>query len=219
MRLTPGDFDVVRFVGRHRFATAAQVARAVGRTEKKIYPRLLGLRSAGLVTFERPLIASGVYLATRQGLAAVGLTMPPATIELATFIHDRTVTDVAAGLEADDGEVISEREMRSWEENPDNRDSDVHYALTLPGGGRHYPDLLVGRPSGRWQAIEVELTRKPRQRRERILTGYATARHIEGVVYLVDGRGIGELVRRSAQTLGLADLVVVRTLTEQEAAA
>jgi len=219
MRLTPGDFDVVRFVGRHRFATAAQVARAMGRSEKKIYPRLLGLRSAGLVAFERPLIAPGVYLATRQGLGAVGLALPPATVELATFIHDRTVTDVAAGFEADDGEVISEREMRSWDENPDNRDSDVTYAVGLPSGGRHYPDLLVGVASGQWQAIEVELTRKPRQRRERILTGYAGARHIDRVVYLVDGQPIGELVRRTAEALGIADLVTVRPLNHKEAAA
>jgi hypothetical protein len=32
MRLTPADIDVLRFVGRHRFATAPQIARLTGRT-------------------------------------------------------------------------------------------------------------------------------------------------------------------------------------------
>lgn len=71
---------------------------------------------------------------------------------------------------------------------------------------------------GRYGAVEVELTPKNRARRERILTGYARARHIEGVTYHVTSPAVGELIRRSTAALGIAALVDVRPL-EQEAAA
>jgi hypothetical protein len=208
-RLTPGDVDVLHLAGRHRFVTAAQAARAVGRAEKKIYPRLLGMRSWGLVEFHRPLISRGVYLATRLGLATAGLTLPPARVELATFTHDRLVTDLAVDLEAVGTEVLTEREMRSHDENPDH---DHSYAVIVPSGGRHYPDLLVALDSGRWRAVEVELTPKNKLRRERILTGYARARHIDAVTYHAGSPAIADLLQRTITSFGLGDLVTVEVL-------
>lgn len=100
MRLTPADVEMLVFVGRCRFATVAQVARWAGRSEKKVYPRFLGMRAHELVEFSRPLNEPGVYLATRAGLVAAGLDLPPARVDVATFTHDRLVADLAAGLEA-----------------------------------------------------------------------------------------------------------------------
>lgn len=216
IRLTPGDMEVLRFVGRHRFATAPQVARFTGRSEKKIYPRLCGLRAHALVDFQRPLIERGVYLATRAGLATAGLSLPPARVELATFAHDRIVADLAVDLERAGAEVVTEREMRHHDEGPD--EDAARYAVVLPSGGRHYPDLAVALPSGHYGAIEVELSPKNRARRERILTGYARARHIETVTYHVATPAVGELVRRSAASLGITDLIEIRPI-DQEAAA
>jgi hypothetical protein len=214
-RLTPGDVDVLRLAGRHRFVTAAQAARAVSRAEKKIYPRLLGMRSWGLVEFHRPLISRGVYLATRLGLATAGLTLPPARVELATFNHDRLVVALAVDLEAAGTTVLTEREMRSHDENPDH---DRTYAVVVPSGGRHYPDLLVARPDGRWTAIEVELTPKNKLRRERILTGYARARHIDTVTYHAGTPAVADLLQRSVLSLGLGDLIEIRPLPQEAAA-
>lgn len=208
-RLTPSDIAVLRLAGRHRFVTVAQAARGVGRAEKKVYPRLLGMRSWGLVEFHRPLISRGVYVASRTGLATAGLSLPPARVEVSTFHHDRLVTDVAVDLEVAGAAVLTEREMRSHDENPDY---DARYAVTVPSGGRHYPDLLVATGSGRWGAIEVELSPKNKLRRERILSGYARARHIDAVTYHAGSSAIADLLSRSITTLGLGDLVAVEIL-------
>ncbi|MGH2670102.1 MAG: hypothetical protein ACRDH5_13485 [bacterium] len=220
MRLTPADIDVLRFVGRCRFATVPQVARWAGRTEKKIYPRLLGMRSHELVEFHRPLNERGVYVATRAGLAVAGLDLPPARIDLATFTHDRLVADLAVSLETAGMGVVTEREMRHSDESPDTLDDGgPRYAVVLPTGGRHYPDLLAVTPSGHYQAVEVELTPKNLARRQRILAGYARARHIETVTYHVTNPTVGDLVRRSAAQLGITDLIEVRPLTQAGVAA
>jgi hypothetical protein len=213
MRLTPADVDVLGFLGRCRFATVAQVARWSGRSEKKIYPRLCGLRAHELVEFHRPLIERGVYLATRAGLAAAGLDLPPARVDIATFTHDRLVGDVVVDLEAAGVVVVTEREMRHCDESPDTlEDGGPRYAVVLPSGGRHYPDLLAVLPSGRYKAVEVELSPKNLARRARILTGYARARHIETVTYHVATPSIGTLVARTAASVGISDLIHIRPL-------
>jgi hypothetical protein len=221
MRLTRDDVAMLGFVGRCRFATVAQVARWAGRTEKKVYPRLLGLRSHGLVEFSRPLNEPGVYLATRSGLTAAGLDLPPARIDLATFTHDRLVADLAASFEAGGGVVVTEREMRHCDESPevlDSVDGGPRYAVVLATSGRHYPDLLAVLPSGRFEAAEVELSPKNLARRQRILTGYARARHIEVVTYHVANASIGSLVARTAAAVGISDLVQIRPIDRAAAA-
>lgn len=60
-----------------------QVGRAVG------YARLSGLVRLGLLDHARIFHASpGVYLATRAGLAAVDVELPPARVDLRTYDHD-----------------------------------------------------------------------------------------------------------------------------------
>ncbi|HLI55583.1 MAG TPA: hypothetical protein VKY26_00995 [Actinomycetota bacterium] len=217
LRLTPGDFAVLRFVGRHRFATVAQVARVTGRTEKKIYPRLLGLRSHGLVTFERPVVDRGVYLASRAGLRAAELALPVATVELGRFFHDRAVTELAAALEANGAEVVSGREMRAHDDRTDTAVT-ARYAVPLPSGGWHYPDLLVAVASGRYHAVEVALVVSDPARRERILTGYADAAHVDHVIYHVAAPSVAAVIRRSAAALTVTDRIEIRSLTEETAA-
>lgn len=215
IRLTPRDVEVLRFLGRQRFATVPQLARWAARSEKKIYPRLCGLRAHELVEFRRPLVERGVYLATRSGLATAGLNLPPARVEIATFTHDRLVADLAVDLERAGAEVVTEREMRHRDEAGGPGQSKPRYAVVLPSGGRHYPDLVVALSSGRYEAVEVELTPKNRARRERILTGYARARHIDHVVYHVANPSIARLVASSAQRVGTADLLDIRALPEE----
>lgn len=209
-RITEGDLELVRFLGRHRFATVPQVARYAARTEKKVYARLQGLRAHGLVDYRRPLIDPGVYLATRAGLEVAGLDLPVAAIDIRTFFHDRAVAGLAAALEADGASVVSEREMRHVDE--ERNGEGPRYAARLVAGGRHYPDLAVIRPSGRIEALEVELTPKNRARRERILSAYARARHVEVVTYHVASKGVGTLVARTAARLGITDLVAITPL-------
>lgn len=128
------------------------------------------------------------------------------------------MADLAVDLEREGGEVVTEREMRHHDETPD-LEGGTRYAITLPSGGRHYPDLLVALPSGRYQAVEVELTPKNRARRERILTGYARARHIETVTYHVASAQLSDLIGRTTASLGIGDLVEIRQLADSGVAA
>jgi hypothetical protein len=73
--------------------TATQVAerfelgRAVG------YARLKGLVGLGLLDHARIFHAApGVYTATRAGLAAVDLALPPARVDVRTYNHDLSST-------------------------------------------------------------------------------------------------------------------------------
>ena len=76
---------------------------------------------------------------------------------------------------------------------------------------------MMALPSGRFEAVEVELTPKNRARRERILSGYARARHIEAVTYHVATPAIAALVARTAASVGISDLVHIRAVAEQAA--
>lgn len=80
-RVTRRDREIVRWIGRLRMVTAAQVAErfAVGRAVG--YARLSGLVKLGLLEHSRIFHATaGVYVATRAGLDAIGLTLPPAAL-------------------------------------------------------------------------------------------------------------------------------------------
>jgi hypothetical protein len=81
-RVTERDLEIVRWIGRWRLATAAQVQKRFGLHQAKAYSRLQGLTRAGLLRAEPGYRGAGVYLATRAGLGAVGLdlsTPPPNT--------------------------------------------------------------------------------------------------------------------------------------------
>lgn len=214
IRFTPTDVAVLRFLGRQRFATAPQLARWARRSEKKLYPRLCGLRAASLVDFRRPFIERGVYLATRAGLELAGLDLPAPRVDIRTFAHDRLVAGLAVDLERAGALVVSEREMRHADESAADLGAGENggrprYAVTLPGAGRHYPDLAVVRETGRIEAIEVELTHKAKARLEAILAGYGRARHVGRVTYHVGDPRLGDKVARLAARMGLADLVGV----------
>jgi hypothetical protein len=81
-----------------------------------------------------------------------------------------------------------------------------------PGGRErlHYPDLVLVGSGGTRIAVELELTPKSRTRRDRILAGYAADRRIDGVIYLVERRSVGNAIERSSVRLGLGDRVRIQ---------
>jgi hypothetical protein len=139
-------------------------------------------------------------------------------------------------------EVLSERWLRSQDGARSGRADAMHgdelwdcgesldrdeslrrgasHAVRLGGRDRHgderlhYPDLLLIDPAGRRIALELELTPKGLDRRERILGGYGADGRIDAVLYLVEdttaGRSIGRSVEASAETMNLSDLVHVQ---------
>jgi hypothetical protein len=182
-RVTARDLAVVGWLGRLRFAEAAQVARRFALSERHAYRRLRGLVALGLLDHRRVLHNQpGAYWATRAGLDAAGLRLPPAGIDIRTYDHDRLAAAVAIDLadEFDPDAIVTERELRSLDAAADS----PRYAVVRPGRrGLHFPDLAVDGSEGRPLAVEVELTAKGRGRLDSIVAGYVRARHIAGVRY------------------------------------
>lgn len=198
-RVTDRDLAIVGWLGRLRFAEAAQVSRRFGLGERHAYRRLRGLVAAGLLDHRRVFHNQpGAYWATRAGLDAAGLRLPPAGIDIRTYEHDRLAAALAIDLADEFGSdpIVTEREVRSLDAAADT----LRYAVVRPGRrGLHFPDLAVDGSDGRPLAIEVELTAKGRGRLDSIVAGYVRARHIAGVRYYAAPAAMPGLARAVAR--------------------
>lgn len=217
-RVTDRDLAMVRWVGRLRFAEAAQVGRRFGLDERHTYRRLRGLIRAGLLDHRRVFHNQpGAYWATRAGLDATGLRLPPAGIDIRTYEHDRLAAVAAIVLEDEFGPdaIVTERELRSL----DAAAQTPSYAVARGGqaqlgrSGLHFPDLAVDGRDGRPLAVEVELTAKGRGRLDSIVAGYVRARHIAGVRYYAAPAARAGLERAIART-GAGQLFAIHDAKE-----
>jgi hypothetical protein len=211
-RVTERDLEIVRWLGRHRLATAEQVRRRFGLQRAKVYRRLELLVTAGLVRYEPGVRSRRVYLARPAGLRAVGLDLPGATVSAASFAHDIAVLDVAIAFEAHPRwRVLTEREIRALD-----RDAAVHsrYALRArphdgtPDPGR-WPDLVLEDiATGTRHAVEIELTRKTRARVRQKLRDYYGSEY-KRVIYLVPNRPLEAFLRGEISRMGVGDRIRV----------
>jgi hypothetical protein len=226
--LTPRDREIVRWIGRLRMATAAQVAarfelgRAVG------YARLSGLVKLGLLEHNRIFHATpGVYTATRDGLATVDLDLPPARVDVRTYEHDLELSSLVIELEREFApyRLTTEREMRSIDTPlggaPRER---PRFAVRLTGGGGqlqltpvghprlHFPDCAVASVDGKNAilAVELERTAKGRTRLHQILSGYVGAHHVAAVRYYPMGGRVRALVEAEVARLRAERLIELK---------
>lgn len=186
-RVTDRDLAMVRWIGRLRFAEAPHVARRFGMDARNAYRRLRGLVALGLLDHRRVFHNEpGAYWATRLGIHATGLCLPPAGIDIRTYAHDRLAAAVAIDLEREFGVgvVLTERELRSADAAAEQPRYAVRRGVeSLSRRGLHFPDLAVDGHGDRPLAVEVELTAKGRGRLDSIVAAYVRARHIEAVRY------------------------------------
>ena len=210
------------FAAEHRFILAAQPAALLDLSIPAAEARLRALAAAGYLLRERQLQGEPAsYRITRYGLRAIGSTLPPPRpLNLGAYDHDRGLgwLMVAAhrGRFGPLRGVVSERRMRSEDGRIDDGEGRHRHGVRLGGTGPrgrervHYPDLLVVTGTGHRIAFELELTGKPRVRREGILAGYAADRRIDLVVYLVAQRRVGLDIAASAARVGTPQLVRVQ---------
>lgn len=210
--VTDRDIEIVRWLGRHRLATADQVMRRFGLQRSKAYLRLSVLVDNDLVRHETGIRSARVYLATKLGLAAAGLDMPGGTVSASSFAHDLAVIDVAIPIEQTPGlRVLTERELRRSGSIDTNR-----FKLRSLGFGEgargYWPDLVMIDPARQTTtAVEVELTLKKAARIQRKIRAYAMSQY-DHVRYICTNRGIAIAVRREVARFGLKDTVAIETL-------
>ena len=222
IELTASDLELLRFAGEHRFVVSAHVQALLRLTADAADGRLGELCDAGLMA-ERTVFAGfpTTYRSTRKGLDAVASSLRAPTIDVGRYDHE--VGAAWLWLAARNGafgpmrEVIGERRLRSRDGSAaDHPGSPRQLAVRLGDVGRngrprlHHPDLLLVDPDGRRLAVELELTSKGRERRERILSGYASDRRFAGVMYVVESPRLAESIRTSARQLGISHLVHVQ---------
>lgn len=203
---------MVRWIGRQRFAEAAQVAGRFGMDERNAYRRLRGLVGLELLEHRRVFHAQpGAYLASRQGLAAVELDLPAARIDVRTYAHDRDAAALAVDLEREFGAelVVTERELRSRDMSADRPRYAVMLGAQVTRRGLHFPDLAVELGDGRPLCIELELTAKGSGRLDQIVSAYVRGRHIACVRYYAAPAAIRG-VRGAVARAGASQLFDVR---------
>jgi hypothetical protein len=228
-RVTHRDKQIVRWVGRLRMATAQQVAERFGLGRAVTYARLGVLVRLGLLEHARIFHgAPGVYLATRAGLAAVDLALPPARVDLRTYAHDFELSSSVVDLEREFGreQVSTEREMRAADTPAGSPPAmRPRFAVALAGArGQlqltpaghprlHFPDCVIasgGETQNTVLAVELERTPKGRARLRRILAGYVGARHIGAVRYYALGERVRDLVETEVAAHRAQALIEVR---------
>ncbi len=220
-RSTENDLAVLAFAAEHHFVTRGQVAKLLGVKEDTAVRRLRRLATTGLMKHQTPFReGGGCWRITGAGLARIASKLKPSRVDLQYYEH--TVGAAWLYLAAQSGrfgplrELVSERRMRSHDGTPEGRRKPL--AVRVDGfaaGGRprlHYPDLVFVDAAGRRVAVELELTGKRREERERILGGYAADARFDAVLYLVGKRAIGRNIQATARALGIEHMVHLRSV-------
>lgn len=210
-QLRDRDIDILRWLARHRFATASQVSERFDMGLNRTARRLGQLAGAGYLMRAEPFRCPSVYLVTRAGLAKVGSDLVPARFDVRTYRHDLGVTALAVELEVAGATTVSEREMRAREAvgkgqfaarfTPDP-------TARMPR--RHFADLAVERANGTLEAFELELTPKRTRRLTAILKAYRRSPHISAVVYYVERPELARRIEELARALHIDDRLSVR---------
>ncbi|HUE26548.1 MAG TPA: hypothetical protein VMP89_07215 [Solirubrobacteraceae bacterium] len=219
VRLTERDLRLLWFLSEHRLALETHLQSLLGASADATRTRVRSLARGGFVAHRRVFDGEpAVCQIRRPGLEAIGSRLPAPRLNLAFYAHD--VGAAWLWLAARGGsfgpmrEVIGERVLRSHDGSAD-RDGEP-YGVRLGGLGPrgqerlHYPDLLLVTPQGRRIAIELELTKKGRARREKILAGYGADSRIDAVLYLVEKPALRRAIEASAARVGVSDRVHVQ---------
>lgn len=206
--MTERDVEWLRWVGRFRGVTAAQIAGwfipDTPSGVKVVERRARVWRDLGLATSEGVLAGvAQLHNLTGAGMAAVGIEGPVRHVNVGTCRHDVAVTDLAVWLRHERGaRIVTEREIRARE--PSTTVTPRQALLAQPGAGRRllYPDLVTVHQQDdgtrRAFAHEVELSGKDRRRLVALMLSYARAEHLHRVRYYAHESVRGR-VERAAQ--------------------
>jgi hypothetical protein len=223
----PSDRDrlLLEFAAQHRLIAREHAQALLSAGAATATRTLRRLADLGLMRYEQPFNRGpGWWRITRKGLRAIGSELGPPRPDLGSWRHDLGLAWLhlagRAGLLGDRAEVVTERTMRSHDARRDaDREPGARFGVPLGGYGRdgqerlHYPDLVLVDRVGRRVAVELELSRKSRDRRASIMLGYARERRLDAVLYLVESPSMARSIRAAAAEFGLSDKIHVQYIS------
>jgi hypothetical protein len=220
LQITARDRQILAVAAEHRFVLAAQLALLLGIAERAAAERMRALGDEGYLSVTKTFRDEPpIHQVTTAGLRAIGSDLPrPRPVNLSNYRHDAGLAwltvGAARGMFGPLREIVGERRMRSEDLRGDG--PATTHGVRIGGAGHdgrprlHYPDLVLVTDAGHRVAVELELSTKGRQRRERILGAYGADRRVDAVLYLVDHPSRRRAIERSVRRLGLTDLVRVQ---------
>jgi hypothetical protein len=204
--------EVLWFVARFGVVPRSAVARWA-RTRKTVTAeREKRLRDAGLLEVMRPWLSpEPVLVATAGGLALCGRgELAVARVSPLTLRHFVATAHLAVDLEQAGQQLLSERELLTYERATGERD----FSIRLADRSYHRPDLIaLGDPPG---IVEVELTAKGKARLDEIVSGWAAAvdrGRFARVRYFCSTEAL-PYVERAVQRTGAGDRVDAQLLPQ-----
>jgi hypothetical protein len=184
-RISQRDLEVLEFIARFGVVPRSAVAAWAGTGRTVTIVRESRLREAGLIVVSAAL-GNGERLAvcTAAGLRACGRgELRTARASPGAVQHESAVAQLAAMLEREGEQLLSEREILARERAEGKRS----FSAMLSSGRFHRADIVrVDEDGGPGEAIEVELTTKGAARLDELLRAWRRAvaeRRLTRVVY------------------------------------
>ncbi len=162
LRLTARDLALLYWINSVGFVTIEQIALRLKIAKPTAYIRAKKLVTHGYLLHERIFHGmAGIYRVTRLGVQVSGSALPPLNrVSLASYHHDILVTTLSLHLiNRWGGKIIPERELRHGD------------GLDVFGKKGHTPDGIFLLKDHK-MAIEVELSKKGKRRRNQIFHYY-----------------------------------------------
>jgi hypothetical protein len=225
---TERDSEIVSWIGGLGAAGAQHIMSEFGMSRSIAYQRLNSLTRDGLLEHHKVLYGRpGMYTATLAGLRWKGIghlgvfSVRPGSFEHAWQVA-QTATDLGRAMP--DWDLISERQLRSAENEYGTLVASIQVGKATANAKLHRPDLVLTPKRSLPVPIEVELSTKSASRLAAICRGWARARHINTVYYLAapgPGRAVARAVRstNAGERIRILDLDDIPTLANEQYAA
>ncbi len=208
--LTSRDVALLHKLYIHNLLSFAQTERMVftGRDHSTILNRLKRLELSGLISRERihrirhPVFNQDigvVFQITTRGLLELQKYYPDVPLpEKPAYLHGRQIDHDLLVVE------MAERARGEFSNHAYLSGVHVHEKLDI---GSPRPDgVFVNQATGKWVAIEVELTMKSGDRYREIVVQYRMQRQIEKVIYFVSSTTIAKRIMSEVKGYNVKDM-------------
>jgi hypothetical protein len=188
-QLTARDVLLMSWINDHGFVTIDHVATFIKTTVPRAYSRVKRLVQHGYLRHNRIFHGTpGVYRTTLAGIRLSESELPPLHhVPLPTYQHDLRVVEISLLLlDLLGGAFITERLLRK------------EAGIARFNQSLHISDGLL-KINGKTIAIEVELSKKSKSRRETIMQHYLANNAITQVWYFCRNEAIREGIQHAAQ--------------------